>query len=174
MDRAISYNEAQRISGLTGEGFDRLLDLARAANDFITEKATQAGFQHFDGKIEAMKNQGSIELVDVLGTFDENRFLYDEEQVSKEILRQAYKYYQPDWITDLDRAKREAADNDDSDWKSYCNIQPQKLPEELITLVSQIYKAGANHYIGETVFNDVPDLSDLIPELVEQKKKLEQ
>jgi len=171
-DRAISYEEAQRISGLSGEAFDALLNLARRTNAFITEKAEQAGLEHFDGKIEAMKFQNDIRLVDVLGTFDENRFMYDGEQVSKEILRQAYKHYQPDWVAELDRAKQEAAAQDDPDWKSYCQRSPEPLPAELITLVSRIYKAGANLYTRQPIFEDVPELGELIPELKARKEKL--
>ncbi len=171
-DRAISYAEAQRISGLAGEQFDALLTLAQETNEFITDKAVAAGFQHFDGKIEAIYTHGRIELADVLGTFDENRFLYQGEQVSKEILRQAYKTLQPDWVTAVDQAKKEAAANNDDNWKSYCKQEPQSLPKELITLVSEIYQAGANQYIGTNVFKDIPALDELIPQLREQKAKL--
>jgi len=171
-DRAVNYTEAQRMAGLSSEDFDALLTLAREANDYITYKASQGGFQHYDGKIEAMYSNGRIEIVDVLGTFDENRFLFDGEQVSKEILRQAYKRLQPEWVAEVDRAKNEAASHHDSDWKSYCKREPDNLPEELITLVSQIYQAGANQYIGEEVFKGLPSLNDMIPKLREQKEKL--
>lgn len=171
-DRAVNYTEAQRMSGLAGEQFDALLTLARKTNEYITDKATEAGFQHYDGKIEAMYVDGRIDLVDVLGTFDENRFLYEGEQVSKEILRQAYKTLQPEWVTAVDGAKKEATANNDSDWKSYCKKEPKELPKELITLVSEIYQAGANHYIGDEVFKGVPSLDELIPQLREQKAKL--
>ncbi len=172
-DRAISFTEARRIAGLSGDEFDDLLELARVTNAFITEKADAAGFQHYDGKIEAMKYQNTIQLVDVLGTFDENRFLYNDEQVSKEILRQAHKHLQPDWVAEVDRAKQEAAEHDDPDWKSYCRISPEPLPEELITLISQIYKSGANQYIGSAVFDEVPPLESLMVELKKQKKRYE-
>ncbi len=173
-DRPVPYEEAREMAGLAEEDFQRLLDLAHTANDFITRQAESAGMQHFDGKIETMYYQGEIQLVDVLGTFDENRFLYQGEQVSKEILRQAYKAFQPDWVAETERAKQEAAAQNDSDWKSYCDLQPESLPEELITLVSQIYQAGANLYIGEEVFPAVPALGDLIPELKRQKQRLEE
>lgn len=171
-DRPVTTEEAQRMSGLEDPAFGELTDLAERVNDFITERAEQVGLQHYDGKIETMYNHGRIDLVDVLGTFDENRFLYDGEQVSKEILRQAYKVYQPDWVEAVDAAKKEAATNEDSDWKSYCDMEPEPLPEQLITLVSQIYKAGANLYLGHDTFTGVSPLKDLIPELKKQKEQL--
>ncbi|MCF7804685.1 MAG: phosphoribosylaminoimidazolesuccinocarboxamide synthase [Candidatus Marinimicrobia bacterium] len=171
-DRPVTEKQAQRMSGLEDPAFGELTRLARLVNDFITERAEQVGLQHYDGKIETMYNHGRVQLVDVLGTFDENRFLYDGEQVSKETLRQAYKAYQPEWVEAVDQAKKEAAANDDSNWKSYCAKEPEPLPDELITLVSQIYKAGANLYLGHDTFTDVPPLKDLIPELKKQKEQL--
>jgi len=171
-DRPISYEEAQTMAGLDNSEFQQLLDLAGQANQFITERAESVGMQHFDGKIEVMYNHGDIQLVDVLGTFDENRFLYQGEQVSKEILRQAYKSYQPGWVEEVSRAKAAASRENDPNWKTYCRREPEPLPDELITLVSRIYQAGANLYIGEKVFQDVPELQDLIPELKRQKERL--
>jgi len=170
-DRALTDKEARRISGLNDTQFSELLNLAQKANDFITRQAKHAGLQHYDGKIEAMKRGDQVLLVDVLGTFDENRFLYNGEQVSKEILRQAYKALQPDWVSAVDAAKKEAAELDDEDWKSYCEVKPEPLPKDLIMLVSQIYQSGANLYVGETCFPGVPALDELIPKLTAQKEK---
>ena len=171
-DRAITYNEAQQMAGLDDWEFDKLLDLARLTNEFITQKAEAAGFEHFDGKIEAMYNKTEILLVDAVGTFDENRFMYQDEQISKEILRQAYKSFQPDWVKAASEAKTEAAEKNDPDWKSYCDLQPKPLPEDFVTLMSNIYKSGANKYIGSEVFSGAPSLNDLIPELRKQMEML--
>jgi phosphoribosylaminoimidazole-succinocarboxamide synthase len=171
-DRAITYNEAQQMAGLDDWEFDKLLDLARLTNEFITQKAEAAGFEHYDGKIETMYNKTEILLVDAIGTFDENRFTYQDEQISKEILRQAYKSFQPEWVNAVSQAKTEAAEKNDPDWKSYCQVQPKPLPEDFVTLMSNIYKSGANKYIGSEVFAGVPSLDALIPELGEQRKAL--
>lgn len=171
-DRPISDAEAREMAGLSEEKFSQLFSLADKANEFITRQAERAGMQHFDGKIEAMYNQGEIQLVDVLGTFDENRFLYQGEQVSKEILRQAYKAYQPEWVAETNRAKKAASGKNDSNWKANCELDPEPLPGELITLVSEIYQAGANQYIGEEIFPGVSELGELIPELKRQKERL--
>lgn len=171
-DRALSFTEAKRISGLNDTQFIKLLNTAKNVNQFITAQAESKGFKHFDGKIEAMICDGEIILVDVLGTFDENRFLYHEEQISKEILRQAYVTLQPDFIQAIDQAKLQAAAEHNSDWKSYCSVKPEKLPDHFIEIISQIYQSGANHYTGEIIFPHVPSLDTLIPELIRLKSSL--
>jgi len=162
-DRPLSEEEAFRISGLSIDQFSSLKKLAAKVNDFITRRAESVGFKHFDGKIEAMLVNGEIVLVDVLGTFDENRFLFLEEQVSKEILRQAYIKLQPDFVQAVDAAKKEAAAQGTKDWKPFCSVHPQTLPPRFIDLVSNIYRAGANQYLDTNVFPNVPSLSSLIP-----------
>ncbi len=171
-DRALSDDEALRISGLSERAFADLRHLAGKVNSFITRHAESRGFRHFDGKIEAMYHHGEIVLVDVLGTFDENRFLFEDEQVSKEILRQAYIKLQPDFVNAVDEAKKIAADKGEKEWKPYCRVQPRSLPARFIELVSQIYRSGANQYLGQTVFPDVPPLASLIPELRKAKEEL--
>jgi len=39
-------------------------------------------------------------------------------------------------------------------------------------LMSNIYKSGANKYIGSEVFSGAPSLNDLIPELRKQMEML--
>lgn len=171
-DRPLSEAEAFRISGLSDKQFGQLKALAEKVNAFITERAEAVGFRHFDGKIEAMLVEDEIILVDVLGTFDENRFLYMDEQVSKEILRQAYIKLQPEFVDAVERAKKEAAAAGEIEWKPFCRVEPKPLPKRFIDLVSQIYLSGANLYLGQEVFGAVPPLKELIPQLVEAKKEL--
>jgi phosphoribosylaminoimidazole-succinocarboxamide synthase len=171
-DRPLTEAEARRISGLNDAAFEKLLKRAAEVNAFITKQAEAAGFKHYDGKIEAMYDHGEIVLVDVLGTFDENRFLFGEEQISKEILRQAYVTLQPEFVAATDEAKKEAAKKGLDEWKPLCKIQPQALPEEFITLVSEIYMAGANRYTGKVLFPQAPDLESLIPKLTALKASL--
>jgi len=171
-DRPLTEAEARRISGLSDEAFEKLLKRAAEVNAFITRQAEAAGFKHYDGKIEAMYDHGEIVLLDVLGTFDENRFLFEDEQISKEILRQAYIALQPEFVIATDEAKKEAAEKGLTEWKALCKIQPKPLPAEFISLVSNIYMAGANRYIGKMIFPQAPQLESLIPELTALKASL--
>jgi len=162
-DRHLSYEEALRISGLDIEKFADVLKYAAKANEVITERAKKVGLKHYDGKIELMK-YGGIMLVDVVGTFDEDRFSYDGVQVSKEILRQWYA--KTPWGQEVMAAKKKASEEGVQDWKSLVKSQPEKLPPELKTLVSQIYQAGANLYTESKIF-DVPHLRELVSQVKE-------
>ncbi|MDY7081742.1 MAG: phosphoribosylaminoimidazolesuccinocarboxamide synthase, partial [Halobacteria archaeon] len=86
-------------------------------NHVVTERASEVGLSHEDGKIECVYFEGDILVADVVGTFDENRFLFDGQQISKEFLRQFYKGYDPEWVSAVDDAKKEADDRDIADWK---------------------------------------------------------
>ena len=108
----------------------------------------------------------------VLGTFDENRFLYMDEQISKEILRQAYIKLQPKFVAAVEEAKDEAEKRDTKKWKNFCKIEPQPLPKRFVELVSLMYKSGANKYIGKTIFPDIPKLEELISQLIDAKTEL--
>lgn len=159
-DRALNVEEAQRISGLSQTDFKEVEKLALKVNAFITDRAKKVGLVHYDGKIEVFYYNGLV-LCDVLGTFDEDRFMLDDQQVSKEILRQWYKRNQPEWKAAVDSAKKEATLQGTKNWQTLCNVQPKHLDAAVLELVSQIYMAGTNLYTGMSIF-EVPELSELI------------
>jgi len=164
-DRALSKEEAQKISGLSEPEFAEMKNLARQVNAFITDRAKEVDLVHFDGKIEVFYNDGLV-LCDVVGTFDEDRFMMSGQQVSKEILRQWYKRNQPVWKDAVDAAKAEAVSQGTKDWQALCTVQPKHLDADTYELTSQMYMAGTNLYTGMPIF-DVPDLSQLIQKLKE-------
>lgn len=157
-DRHLSEDEAYKISGLREEEFLRIKPLALRVNEIITEQAEKTGFKHYDGKVEILYYEGLV-ICDVVGTFDENRFGLDDEQVSKEVLRQWYKKNQPDWV----KACNEWKDKGEG-WQEKCPIKPMNLPEEFSELVSQMYLAGCNKYIEKKIFN-VSELEGIMEEL---------
>ena len=171
-DRSLSESEARRISGLTGEKFRGLTSLAGKVNRFITSEAEAGGFIHYDGKIEVMALDDDVVLVDVVGTFDENRFSSGGVQISKEILRQAYKKLQPQFVDAVERAKERAADEGESEWKRFCEVEPSSLPRELVNLVSEIYLSGANRYTGHEIFGNVRPFDALVRDLDEWNETL--
>lgn len=161
-DRYIDDREARRISGIALGG---VYDVAREVNRIITDRAESVGLQHDDGKIELLKVDDDIVVGDVAGTFDENRFTYEGIQVSKEILRQRYKESQPDWVEQVKDAKERAKDEGIKDWKSLVGVEPKSLGFE--KLVSEMYKAGANRYIGEDFF-DVRGVSEVMEDIKDE------
>ncbi len=157
-DRILSSEEALFISGLEEGEFRKLSSLALKVNDCITELAARAGFRHFDGKIEVVYDNG-LSVCDVLGTFDENRFAFNGEQISKEVLRQWYKNNQPEFSAACESWKKRG-----QGWQQQCPVKPVKLPRELVDLVSKLYMAGCNRYTGRKLFA-VPELEMVLEKL---------
>ncbi|HEB11010.1 MAG TPA: phosphoribosylaminoimidazolesuccinocarboxamide synthase [Spirochaetales bacterium] len=157
-DRMLTVEEALFISGLEEGEFRKLSSMALRVNDCITELAGRAGFQHFDGKIEVVYDN-ALSVCDVLGTFDENRFALNGEQISKEVLRQWYKNNQPEFGAACESWKKRG-----QGWQEQCPVKPVKLPRELVDLVSQLYMAGCNRYTGRKLFT-VPELEMVLEKL---------
>ncbi|MDY6780540.1 MAG: phosphoribosylaminoimidazolesuccinocarboxamide synthase, partial [Halobacteria archaeon] len=129
-DRYVDPEEADGIAGKAD--VEELEEVAREVNRVVTERASEVGLSHQDSKIECIYHDGDLLVADVVGTFDENRFLYDGEQISKEFLRQFYKSYDSDWVSAVDGAKREADEEGVADWKSLCDVKPKPLPGDVL------------------------------------------
>jgi phosphoribosylaminoimidazole-succinocarboxamide synthase len=158
-DRYLDRTEADRIAGEpTVAGLE---DVALAVNEIVTERAREAGFVHEDGKIECFYYDGEIHVADVVGTFDENRFSYDGQEVSKEVIRQYHKRTQPEWVDAVADAKERAKAEDVADWKSVCDRSPDPLSEDVLGVARDLYTAGANAYLGRELF-DAPAIDDAV------------
>jgi phosphoribosylaminoimidazole-succinocarboxamide synthase len=157
-DRELSPKEAYRLSGLPRRAFNALEGLALQVNSIISEQAREAGFEHYDGKIETVWDEGLI-VCDVIGTFDENRFSWRGEQISKEVLRQWYKRNQPEFVSACDRWKSTGPA-----WQKSCDVKPARLPEQFAALISQMYMSGCNRYTGKRIF-DSPPLEEVVERL---------
>ncbi len=158
-DRYIDDEEAERISGMS---LQKIYEITDEINQIITERAEKVGLRHDDGKFEFLYRDGEVILGDVAGTFDEARFTFDGVQVSKEVLRQAYKKEQPEWVEEVKEAKEKAKKEGIKDWKKLVDREPRPLGIE--DLVSEMYQAGANEYIGIDFF-DVRDFEDVVGDL---------
>ena len=91
-DRYMDWNEAQTLARLSAAQLKELKEKTLAINDFITKRAEKTGLEHADGKVEfGMDPKGKLVLVDVCGTLDENRLLYNGFHISKQVLRDYYK-----------------------------------------------------------------------------------
>ncbi|MFT4881129.1 MAG: phosphoribosylaminoimidazole-succinocarboxamide synthase [Natronomonas sp.] len=158
-DRYLDHAAANRVAGAAD--LAELEALAREVNRVLTERAAEAGFVHQDGKIECVYHDGDLLVADVVGTFDENRFAYDGQQVSKEVLRQHHRRTQPGWVEAVGEAKREADERGLADWRGLCGRAPDPLASSVIRVASDLYCAGANAYIGQEAF-DAPGLDEAV------------
>ncbi|WP_123537713.1 phosphoribosylaminoimidazolesuccinocarboxamide synthase [Halosimplex salinum] len=154
-DRYLAREDADRIAGAAS--VDDLESVAREVNRLVTERAADADLTHEDGKIECLYYQGEVRVADVVGTFDENRFSYGDQQVSKEVVRQYHKRTQPEWVEAVSAAKREADERGVADWKSLCDRRPEPLDDRVVAAARDLYCAGTNAYVGREAF-DAPSL----------------
>jgi len=158
-DRYLDRSKAADIAGPGAIG--DLESVAREVNRIVTERADTAGLTHQDGKIECLYADGEIRVADVVGTFDENRFSRDGQQLSKEVIRQYHKRTQPKWVEAVSAAKTQADEEGVADWKWLCERQPEPLDDDVIQTARDLYCAGTNEYTGWSVF-DAPDLGDVL------------
>ena len=166
-DRYLSREEADKIAGRAS--IEELESVAREINRLVTEQASAGGLTHQDGKIECLYVDGEIRVADVVGTFDENRFAYEGQQISKEVLRQYHKRTQPAWVEAVGEAKSAADDEGIADWKSLCEPTPDPLDEGVLETARDLYCAGTNAYVGRDVF-DAPSLGEVVA-AIEQLQK---
>jgi phosphoribosylaminoimidazole-succinocarboxamide synthase len=147
-DRYLSWDEALELSQITEDQMYELKEAVLNINDFITEKASQIGLEHADGKVEfAITPKNELMLVDVCGTLDENRFLWNGIHVSKQVCRDYYKKLP--WYAELEEAKKKGLEK--AAWP-----EPPKLPTELIQIVSEMYKSVCDAWTGEKIFKAPP------------------
>ncbi len=158
-DRYLSRDEADRIAGRVD--VDSLEELALAVNHIVTREADRGGFVHEDGKIECLYHDGVVKVADVVGTFDENRFAYDGQEVSKEVVRQYYRRTDPEWVRAVGDAKAAARREGRSDWRSLCETDPDPLPDDVLRAAADLYAAGANAYTGSEWF-DAPPIEEAV------------
>ncbi len=154
-DRYLDREEAEEIAGRAA--LDELDGLARAVNRVVTERAERAGLVHEDGKIECLYYRGEVRVADVVGTFDENRFSYRGNGISKEVIRQYHKRQQEAWVAAVEDAKARAKREDVADWRPLCAHEPKPLSEAVVGTMGALYAAGTNAYTGEEWF-DAPEL----------------
>lgn len=170
-DRYLSREEAFEISGLTEEEFSELGRIATRVNSHLTDHARNVGFNHLDGKIECIYDHGEILVADVVGTFDENRFSFDGRQISKEVLRGWYKKQDENWYRDVVAAKQKSKRDGLQEWTELVDGEPRKLDPELKRLVADLYRAGANRWLEDELF-EAPEISQLMEDLDSWKEKM--
>jgi len=109
--------------------------------------------EHADGKLEfALDPNRQLILVDVCGTLDEDRFLYNGIHLSKQVLRDYYKT--TPWYAVIEKEKAEGKGHGEF-------TAPEKLPQELIGLVSNMYKSVAEAWTGEKIWGG-PTIEEVI------------
>ncbi len=161
-DRYLSREEAERIAGRAD--LEDLEATARQVNAIINDRAERGGFTHEDGKIECLYHEGTIYVADVVGTFDENRFSYGPQPISKEVIRQFYRTYHPEWIRACEEARQQARREGKVDWRPLCEVAPRPLPDNVVSTIRDMYAAGTNAYTERTWF-EAPSMDRVLSDL---------
>ncbi len=141
IDRLLTEQEAKSISGLNENELNEIKLIALKVNNFLNKKASSMNLVHADGKIElGFSPERKLILVDVFGTLDENRFLFNGINVSKQVARDYY--LKTDWHKELSELKEKNVPKED--WPA-----PPELPAKLLELISEIYSSASQEWINE-------------------------
>ena len=153
-DRHLTIDEAKELAKISDEEFAKIEETALAVNSFLNEKAESIGLDHADGKIElAFDPNREVMLVDTFGTLDEDRFLFGKTHLSKQILRDYYA--KTVWGEEI--MKKESG-------KEYKLNAPEKMPAELLSLTSNMYKSVCEEWCGEKIWG-APKVSEVVASL---------
>jgi phosphoribosylaminoimidazole-succinocarboxamide synthase len=159
-DRYLTWENAKKISGLDDKELAAIKSVLLEVNSTITNIVSEVGLINEDGKIElGFDDLRKLIIVDVVGTLDECRFMYEGMHVSKEILRKFYK--NTAWYNAVEKAKKVAEEQNNPNWKTLCKLNPPKLDSKLIDIVSGMYMATTNE-ITKRRFFDVDSLHKII------------
>lgn len=153
IDRFVDEAEACRIAALTDRQLVTIKQLTVAVSEVISRHSASLGLQHADGKLEfGVDDRGEVMLVDVAGTPDENRLLFQGIDVTKQIMRD---YYAP---TDFELRIQQWATTGRprEEWEA-----PPPLPPELLACVSDVYRSVCERWTGARLWG-APPLEDLV------------
>jgi len=155
-DRYLSWSEAQSLARLKEKELSELKEKTFLINDFLTEKAEEIGLEHADGKVEfALTPKRELMLVDVVGTLDENRMLFNGMHISKQVLRDYY--LKTEWYKKIDEVKAKGLPKEK--WPA-----PQRLPKELIEIVSNMYKSVTEAWCNKKFWGETPSIGEVVEE----------
>jgi phosphoribosylaminoimidazole-succinocarboxamide synthase len=146
VDRPLTTEEAIKISGLTSEEYERVIELLAKIDQLIASEVQERMLIHVDGKKElAFDEKRRLMVIDTFGTADEDRWWDEDEyangnwiELSKETVRQYYReigYY--DKLVKARKAK-----------KPEPAIPP--LPKEKADEVSDLYIEMFERITGES------------------------
>jgi len=145
-DRHLSYDEAFMLAGLTKSEAQRLVLTTELVAMFLQHIFNALGIELQDGKLEFAFSQVGpltggdrlIQLVDSIGP-DELRLSKKGEQLSKEVLREAYR--QTDWYHSWEMAKKSSAQTYEGKRLAKESVgNPTHLHPEVIARVASMYR----------------------------------
>ncbi len=162
-----NYAEALKISGLTEEQFLMVLrTLGRTARTSAAY-LDSVGINEIDGKREYVWDDGPV-LADFGATLDEDRWLRNGRQISKEFLRLYLEKMHPIFYAHMNQCKADAAKEGIDDWRMLLKMPVPRYPQDILELAGKLYAAAADVVLGRSMFQklyNTPELNDLMVEV---------
>ena len=187
LDISTKFEEIDRYPDeRRGESFDQFLreyvwlstreikdvrNIIPEANDVITEAIARAEMDNDDGKLElAYTPDRKLMIVDEVATPDSCRYTHPLDNtpvdLSKEIPRQWYRIKDPEWVAEVDAAKKAHP----TDWHDHVTRKPKNLPAELLQMLGYVYAATTNAVFRREIFEGIPEIPDIAREYNKYRK----
>jgi phosphoribosylaminoimidazole-succinocarboxamide synthase len=170
----LDYEEAGRISGLTKEQFLEVWNEDKKATKILTEHLKSVGIDGYDGKKEWAWSNGPV-LVDFACTADEDRWLRNGNQISKEFLRQYMEKKMPEFYNYLNQCKAKANELKIEDFRKLLWMETPRYPKHVLRLAGETYATAADVVMRNSMFRNlygIKDLDDYIIEINKVEKEL--
>ncbi len=159
-DRLLTYSEAALMTKLNHEEFRLLIEFCTIMAMSLYYIFHKRNINLIDGKFEIIKvnqkenpsndYQPSFILADSIGP-DELRLEYNNNALSKEVLRKFYRKTQ--WYKSLQDPT--------------INLKPPNLPLELKQIIDNLYGTLVNHILNQNIFPDQLNINQLVDKLKE-------
>jgi phosphoribosylaminoimidazole-succinocarboxamide synthase len=148
IDRFVDAAEAEALACLPPGRFEAMRAATLEVNAVLRRLAHDRGLVLADGKVEwGVDEDGELVLVDVAGTPDENRFLLDGLDVSKQVLRDYYHGFG----LEAEVRRLAASGLPRPRWPV-----PPALPADLLGAVAEMYRALCERWTGERIWQAQP------------------
>ena len=177
-DRYFSPAVAQELAAISPARWMRLNHMRDITNWRLSYHARQLGFDRPDGKQEyAVMNVNGEPvdlLVDVAGTWHEDRFTYTTKdrtkvKVSKQTPRDLHKLLDSEWAKQCDEGKKRAETEGHPNWKDFVTARPRALEPAFFGQYNNLMRAATSAWVG---WNAFPESSGLEEACVEFDKYL--
>jgi len=169
-----NYEEAYEISGLSREQFELVVTTIAEVPKATGKYLKSVGIDLYDGKREFAWDDGP-RVADFPATLDEDRWLRNGRQISKEFVRQYMEKKMPDFYQHMLACKEQAEKKGLEDFRELLQMEIPRFPKEILELAGNLYAATADVVLQRPMFHDIygtPKLDDLMSKVDEVNREL--
>jgi len=180
-DRYFPPETARMLVGLSEEHWEQLNAMRSKINDWLTQHAMLCLIERPDGKQEIAtwvdESRRVFALADAVGTYHEDRFIYDDGEtkvkISKQLARDFNKLLNPEWAELCDKMKQRAQREGLDDFKPLVKAalkkmdlpgEPLPLEDRFFEVYNNLTRAMTNAWIGQNIFTGATPLAEAAKE----------